>query len=259
MRKSLAFALAMVAAAAAQAENPTPRINALLRVVKADGNTAIGQAAITAGGGAMATINVRQVDALVASGGRCAFNVKVDEVSNVALKGSVNRLYSNDTLIAQNGAIDTQPGVLKTIWTQPYLFPGQNNVKVVLDADGKSPTVGWVRVNVDGTCMPAPAVKPTAPTAPPAVPPVLPGSAAWNALYNAWGYSNYATTQLKGKGFAGYAGLAAVNADLTSVVNAKKVEQAAYDKLMARWNTIANDPVFKAMMAAVVPGKPGQK
>ncbi len=244
----------LAAATQAPAAEPVAQPNALFRVFKADGSTLVGQAVIAAGGG-MATIHVRQADALVAANGRCAFNVKYDEVSPAALHGTTNRLYSNDTLVAQNTGIDLTPGVLRTIWTQPYLFAGANNVKVVLNADGAKPTVGWVRINVDGACQ----ATPPAPKPAPAPPPVLPGSGDWAQLYNAWGYSNYATTQLKGKGYARYADLVTVNAALKAAVDAKKAERAAYDALMARWNAIANDPVFKALMAAVVPPAPGQK
>jgi hypothetical protein len=257
MKTSLLALTLLAAASLAQAgASPSPQASALFRVLKADGSTVIGQAVLTSGG-TMGTINVKQADALAAANGRCAFNVKYDEVAPVALKGTTNRLYSNDTLVAQNTAIDLQPSVLRTIWTQPYLYAGQNNVKVVLNADGASPTVGWVRVNVDGSCnaaAPAPAPKPA-----PVPPPVMPGSAAWNTLYNAWGYSNYAVTQLKGKGYARYADLVSVNADLKSVVDAKKVAQADYDKLMARWNAIANDAAFKALMAKLPAPAPGQK
>lgn len=245
------LALFAVAAQATDAPKPgvAPQVNALFRVLKADGATVIGQAVIAASGStAMTTINVRQADALVAANGHCAFNVKYDEVSSVALKGTVNRLYSNDTLVAQNTAIDLAAGVLRSVMTQPYLVPGTNNVKVVLNAESKTPSVGWVRINVDGTCK-APETKPPVVTAPP----VTPGSAQWNALYTAWGYSNYGTTQLKGKGYPHYDDLARLNADLTAVVNARRVEAAAYNTLMARWNTIANDPAFKALMAAIVP------
>jgi len=254
MKPLLPFLLSLLASAAAQAAEPAPQPSALLRVVKADGSTVIGQVLITTSG-AMGTINVRQADAIVAANGRCAFNVKYDEVSPAVLKGSTNRIYSNDTLVAQNTGIDLQPGVLRTIWTQPYLAAGPNNVKLVLNADGAKPVVGWLRVNVDGTCLatpPAPKVEPK-PTPAPTAPAVVPGSAGWNLLYNAWGYSNYAATQLKSKGYPRYADVLSVNADLGAVVGAKKVEQAAYDRLMGRWNTIANDPVFKALMAAVVP------
>jgi len=252
MKTSLALTL-LAAATLGHAASPSPQASALFRIVKADGSTVIGQTVLTSGG-TMATLNVKQADALAAANGRCAFNVKYDEVAQVALKGTTNRIYSNDTLVAQNTAIDLQPAVVRTIWTQPYLYAGPNNVKVVLNAESASPTVGWVRVNVDGTCTAAP----PAPKPAPVVPPVVPGSAAWNTLYTAWGYSNYAVTQLKGKGYARYADLVSVNADLKTVVDAKKVAQADYDKLMARWNAINNDPAFKALMAKVVP-VPGQK
>ncbi len=242
------------AASAAPAAEPVAQPNALFRVFKADGSTLVGQAVITAGGG-MATLNVRQADALVAANGRCAFNVKYDEVSPVALKDSTNRLYANETLVAQNTGIDLAPGVLRTIWTQPYLHAGANTVKVVLNADGAKPTVGWVRINVDGACS----ATPPAPRPTPAPPPVVPGSGEWNALYNAWGYSNYASTRLQGKGYARYAELVAVNAELKKVIDAKTVARAGYDALMARWNAIAGDPAFKSLMATAVPGTPGRK
>jgi len=261
----LLLSLAAACGAAWSAE-PTPTITGLFRVVKTDGSTVLGQAVIAAAGTAMGKITVSDADALVKSNGRCAFNVKYDEVSNTALKGTVNRFYSNDALVAQNTAIDLQAKVARTFLTQPYLVAGQNNVRVVFNADGAKPTTGWVQVNVTGSCSatvtppPTPKVEPKpTPTPTPAPPPaVVPGSAAWNALYNAWGYSNYGTTQLKGKGYARYADLVKVNADLTAVVNAKKVEQAAYNELMARWNSIANDAAFKALMAKVVPGTSGK-
>jgi hypothetical protein len=248
---SVVISLALATAAAQATEPPkptvTPQVNALFRVLKADGVTVIGQAVISAAGRpATTTINVRQVDALRAANGRCAFNVKYDEVSSVALTGTVNRLYSNDTLVAQNTAIDLQAGVLRSVMTQPYLMAGTNNVKVMLNADSKTPSVGWVRINVDGTCK-------AAAVTPPATPPITPTSSQWNALYNAWGYSNYGVTQLKGKGYAHYDDLVSVNAALATAVSAKRIEADAYNELMGRWNTIANDPEFKALMAAIVP------
>jgi hypothetical protein len=247
----LLLSLAAAGGAAWSAE-PTPTITGLFRVVKTDGSTVLGQAVIAAAGTTMGKITVSESDALVKSNGRCAFNIKYDEVSNTALTGTVNRFYSNDALVAQNTSIDLQARVARTFITQPYLVAGQNNVRVVLNATGAKPTTGWVQVNVTGTC------KASVAPPPPPVPAVVPGSAAWNALYNAWGYSNYGTTQLKGKGYARYADLVKLNADLTAVVNAKKVEQTAYNELMTRWNSIANDAAFKALMAKVVPGTGGK-
>ncbi len=267
--------LAAAAASAPAHAVTTAQVNALFRVVKTDGQTVIGQVAITpAGSGLMATINVKEADALVKANGRCAFNVKYDEVSTVAQTNTTNRLYSNDTLVAQNTKIDLQANVLRTIWTQPYLFAGQNNVKVVINADSAAPSVGWVRVNVDGLCggqpkapapapapaptpAPAPAPAPTPAPAPAPAPAIVPGGGQWNALYTAWGYSNYATMQLRDKGFARYSDVVKLNADLSAAVAAKRIEKAAYDALMARWNALVNSADFKAAMAKVVPT--GQK
>lgn len=254
-----------VACSAAWSAEPTPTITGLFRVVKTDGSTVLGQAVIAAAGTPMGKITVSEDDALVKAQGRCAFNVKYDEVSSTALKGTVNRFYSNDALVAQNSAIDLQARVARTVLTQPYLVAGQNKVRVVFNAEGAKPTTGWVQVNVTGSCGGAAAAPPAtpkvepkpAPTPAPA-PAVVPGSAAWNALYNAWGYSNYGSTQLKDMGYARYADLVKVNADLTAVVNAKRVEQSAYNALMGRWNSIASDPAFKALMAKVVPGTSGK-
>jgi len=252
--------------APAAAPAPAPQVNAMFRVLKADGSTVIGQALITPQGStAMQTLNVRQVDAIAMANGRCAFNVKYDEISSAAADNTTNRLYSNDTLVAQNTGIALQAGVLRTIWTQPYLYAGTNNVKVVLNADSAHPVTEWVRVNVDGTCgaapapapaasapAPAPTAKPPAPAPVPApVRTISPGSGDWNNLYTAWGYSNYAVTQLKGKGYSGYDALVKVNADLGAVVAAGKVGADAYAALMARWNAIVNDAKFKAAMAAL--------
>lgn len=244
-----------------------PQATGQFRIVKPDGSTVIQQAAVSTDG-TPNTMNVNTTDAFVAMNGKCAFNVKYDEISASAATGTVNRIYSNDTLIAQNSAIDLQPGTVRTVWTQPYLSAGQNNVKLVVDANGASPSTAWVRVNVAGTCgaapAPAPAPKedkktttPPPPPPPPAPAPVVkygPGSTQWNALYNAWGYSNYATTQLKTKGYARYSDLARLNADLTAAVGAKTVDKGAYESLMARWTAFLNDAAFRAAMAAVTPG-----
>jgi hypothetical protein len=254
----LAALFAATAAHAGLAAEPAASINALFRVVKADGNTPVGQAVVIAGFTPQSVITVNQADALVAANGRCAFNVKYDEVSSAALTGTVNRLYSNDTLVAQNSAIDLQAKVARTVWTQPYLFAGVNNVKLVFNANSPKPVVGWVRVNVVGACNALPTALPPAPAPAPAAPPVLAGSADWNALYNAWGYSNYATAQLKTKNFARYAAVMELNAALSAAVRAGRIERAAYSALMARWAALANDAAFKAAMALVVPGPAGK-
>ena len=286
-----AFAVLAFFAQAGFAADPTAQLTGLVRVVKSDGQTVVAQAApmlVSANGtasGAMPQITVSETDAFISSLGRCAFNFKYDEVSNTAVATSTNRIFSNDTLIAQNTQIALTPKVVKTIWTQPYLFAGANNVKVVVNVDGV-PSTGWVRVNVTGTCgkpttapAPAPAPTPAPAPAPKAEPPkpapapapvtaptpapapvayIQPGSGDWNNLNNAWGYSNYAATQLKGKGFAKYDEVVRLNAAITAAINAKKISTGDYAKLMAQWNAMLADAGFKAAMAAIVK-TPGQK
>lgn len=263
-----------------------PQVTGLFRIVTPDGNTVIQQAPIGTGSSVINVINVATTDAFLTSNGKCAFNVKYDEVSGVAATATTNRLFSNDTLIAQNTKIDLSANVLKTIWTQPYLVPGQNNVRIVVNADSATPSVGWVRVNVSGTCgAPATTTTTTPPTAtppkteppkteppkteppktepprttPPVTPPApvvpkfTPGSAEWNNLFNAFGYSNYGVTQLKGKNFARYSELVKLNADITTVINAKVVDQPTYNALMSRWNSFVMDPAFQAAMKAITP------
>jgi len=174
--------------------------------------------------------------------------------------GTTNRLFSNDALVAQNTKIDLQARVVKTVWTQPYLVPGVNNVRIVVNADSPAPSTKWVRVNVAGTCAAAVAkpAEPPKPATPPTTPPkqevkFAPGSPEWNNLNTIWGYSNYATTQLKTSGYARYADLVKLNAAVTTVVNAKVVSQDAYNSIVAAWNTFVQDPKFKALMTAVVP------
>jgi len=259
------------------ASNPAatgPQVTGLFRIVKPDGATVIAQTAIGSGSNVINVINVATSDAFLTSGGKCAFNVKYDEVSGVAASATTNRLFSNDALIAQNTKIDLAPNSLKTIWTQPYLVPGQNNVKIVVNADSATPSVGWVRVNVSGTCgaSQAPDTTPPATTPPKTEPPKLeppkttppvvtpppvvkfaPGTAEWNNLFNAFGYSNYGVTQLKGKNFARYSELVKLNADITAVVNTKVVDQPTFNALMSRWNSFVMDPAFQAAMKAITP------
>ncbi len=293
-------ALAQASAIAADSPNssasagPTATLTGQVRLVKPDGQTVIAQAAplllgSTAGTGTSTTklpeINVSDKDAFIALLGRCAFNLKYDEISRVAVSTSTNRLYSNDTLIAQNTQIALAPNVAKTLWTQPYLSAGANTVRLVINADSATPSIGLVRVHVSGSCgaaapapapapkpetkpepkpspapapVPAPAPKPEVKPEPkpsPAPAPVLiqPGSADWNKLNTAWGYSNYGVTQLKGKGYARYDELVKLNAALTTVINAKKAGAGDYAALMKRWDALLADPALRAAMTAIVP------
>ncbi len=237
-----------------------PSISGMFRVLKTDGSTVLSQAILTAG--VMQQIGVKASDALVAANGRCAFNVKLDEIASATLPGTTTRLYSNDMLVANVTKLDLTAKTLKSYVTQPYLYAGRNNVKVVFNADSAAPAVAWVQVLVDGTCTAAAPAAPAPTTAaskpevkPPVVvvPPVKAGTADWNLLFNAYGHSN-AVTGLKGKGYKRYDELASVNAALAAAVKAGTIERAAYTTLMARWNAIANDADFKALMAKVVPG-----
>ena len=234
-------------------------IAGMFRVLKADGNTVLSQAIVAPG--VMQQLGVKASDAIVAANGRCAFNVRIDEVSPVALASTSTRIYSNDTLVANVTKLDLAARTLKSFVTQPYLFAGHNNLKLVFNADSSTPSIGWVQVLVDGNCAAAPAPSTAASAAPPKPPapvpasaPVKPGSAEWNALFTAYGYSNYAVSGLKGKGYKRYDELASVNAAMTAAVKAGTIERAALAALMARWNTITNDADFKAAMAKVVPG-----
>lgn len=257
-----AFAALALFAQASLAAEPTARLTGLVRIVKSDGKTVVAQAApllVAANGsatGKMPEITVSEKDAFLSALGRCAFNLQYDEVSATAVATSTNRLYSNDTLIAQNTQVALMPKVVKTIWTQPYLVAGANNVKVVVNADGV-PSTGWVRIHVTGTCGKPVAAPAPAPTPAPVVY-IQPGSGDWNNLNNAWGYSNYAVTQLKGKGYAKYDEIVRLNTAFTAAVNARKISTGDYGALMAAWNTLLADPAFKAAMAAIVP-KPGVK
>jgi hypothetical protein len=293
-----AAALALIAQQGFAADVQTAQLTGLVRIVKSDGKTVVAQAApllVAANGtatGKLPEITVSEKDAFQSALGRCAFNLQYDEASATAVASSTNRLYGNDTLIAQNTQIALAPKVVKTIWTQPYLVAGANNVKIVVNADSGAPSTGWVRINVTGTCgavapapaptpapaaapKPAPAPAPTsdakpapapAPTAAPKPAPapapvtyIQPGSGDWNNLNTAWGYSNYAVTQLKGKGYAKYDNVVRLNTALTAAINAKKISTTDYATLMAAWNALLADAGFKAAMAAIVPSTAGRK
>ena len=272
------FAQAGLAADAPKPATPTAQLTGLVRLVKSDGKTVLAQAApllVAANGtasGKLPEITVSDKDAFLSALGRCAFNFQYDEISATAVAASTNRLYSNDTLIAQNTQITLTAKAVKTIWTQPYLVAGANNVRVVVNADSATPSTGWVRINVTGTCgkpaaaptpapAPAPVAAPPAPAPKPAAAPVTyiqPGSGDWNNLNNAWGYSNYAVTQLKGKGYARYDELVKLNTAITNAINAKKIASGDYGPLMAAWNALQADAAFKAAMAAIT-ATPGRK
>lgn len=326
MKSKVLFALTALSAAASShavdaAKPPVstvaggPQVTGTFRFVKPDGMTVITQGVVTTGGGSMSTLTMSGSSAISSGSGRCAFNVKYDEQSPVAVLNTTNRLYSNDTLIAQNTRLDLEANKLKTVWTQPYLFAGMNNIRIVINADGDKPSTGWIRVNVTGSCggvtapaaapapAPAPAPKPAEPPKPveppkPATPPApapapapkpveppkpapapapvpkapeppkppvvtevkyVPGSAQWNQLYNAFGYSNYGVTQLKGKAYARYDELVKLNAAITQAVNAKVVTQAAFNELMTRWNSFLNDAAFVNAMKSAVGGSDGKR
>lgn len=142
----------------ALAATPTAQLTGQVRLVKSDGKTVLAQAApllVSPAGtaaGKLPEITVSDKDAFLTALGRCAFNLQYDEVSATAVAGSTNRLYSNDALIAQNTQITLEPKAVKTIWTQPYLVAGANNVRLVINADSGAPSTGWVRIHVTGTC-----------------------------------------------------------------------------------------------------------
>lgn len=271
-----AATLALITQQGFAADALTAQLTGFVRIVKSDGKTVVAQAApllVTSGmtTSKLPEITVSDKDAFMSALGRCAFNLQYDEVSATAVASSTNRLYGNDTLIAQNTQVALVPKVVKTIWTQPYLVAGANNVKIVVNAESGAPSTGWVRINVAGTCgkaaatptpppAPAPVAAPKpAPTPTPApVAYIQPGSGDWNNVNTAWGYSNYAVTQLKGKGYAKYDEVVRLNAALTTAINAKKISTADYATLMAAWNALTADAAFKAAMAAIVP-TPGRK
>jgi hypothetical protein len=243
----LATALATALPALAAEPPPgAPRPAGAFRIFKPDGSTLLQQGTLGATG-PQATLTVDTSNAIAAANGRCAFNVKYDEIAGAAASQTTNRLYANDQLVAQNTQIDLAAGVVKTIWTQPYLFAGVNNVKVVINAESATPIAGWIRVNVTGGCGAKPSTAPVY---------VKVGTSDWGQLLVAWGYSNYAVNGLKGKGYARYADLVKLNADLTAAIAARQVEIGAFNALIARWNAFVNDPDFRRLMKDVKPGDP---
>jgi hypothetical protein len=227
-----------------------PQLTGNIKIVRLDGMTVIQQGKFGSNVAVADTLTVAASDAFVTGNGRCAFNLRYEETSVAALSNSTNRIFSNDTLIAQNTAISLLPKTAKAVVTQPYLFAGLNNVKFVLDAEGK-PSTFWVRINVTGNCGGA------APT--PVVVSFKPGSPEWNRLFVAFGYSNYAVTQLKTKGYVRYADLVKLNADIAAAYQSGSITANTLASLMSRWEAFTNEAAFKAAMTTVTPGTPGVK
>lgn len=258
-----------------------PQAGTLFRVVKPDGSTVIQQGNMAGIGNTVNTINVSENDAFLMSGGKCAFNVKYDDVSATAVASSTNRLYSNDNPIAVNSNIALTAGVVKSIWTQPYLVGGLNNVRVVVNADGVAPSTKLIRVYVAGACGAKPATGTTttpvttttpppatgsgakAPTPPaPPAPPVVnftPGSAEWANLTTVYGYTTYAVAQLKGRNYARYTELSSLSAGISASISAKTISQSLYNGLMTSWNTFVTDPAFKTAMSGATATTAPQK
>lgn len=249
----VALTTAFSATPVGAAPTPPAHVAAILRLVKPDGVNVMGQTLIATEGTAMRAITLSNVDAFAMVNGRCAFKAKFDEISTTRLTNVTNRIYSNGTLVAQRSQINLAPGAQHTIWSIVSLFPGANNVKVVLNADSPDIVVGWLRVNVTGGMCGAPP--------PPPLPfaTIYPGSQAWNQLLTAMADSRAAYTQLAVQFPPTRYGeaAAALNAEMTRVVNTEqRIEKAAFDSLMARWSALTNDPGFKEGMlpGLILPG-----
>jgi hypothetical protein len=124
-----------------------PQVADIFKVVKPDGTTVIQQGSMSANAGSASVLTLLEADAIAKGAGKCGYNIKYDEISSSAAVNTTNRLFSNDKPIAINSKIDLTAGVLKTIWTQPYLFSGMNNVRVVVNADSAAPSTKWIRIN----------------------------------------------------------------------------------------------------------------
>lgn len=198
------------------------------------------------------------------------------------MTGTTNRLFINDVPVAVNSAIDLVPGVVKTIWTQPYLSVGTNTLRIVLNADGKTPTTGWLRIMVVAqtatpvppaappappvptpTTAPNPAPKPPTPPTPPPAPTTAPtpapqpssptgpfklGSLEWTLLTLDLKYTTDGVTLLKGKNYSRYNELVKLNADLTAALKTASVNLVTYQTLSQAWESFATDSAFKAAM-----------
>src|SRR5262249_29210962 len=90
----------LVGAACASAVEPLaatgPQVTGSLRIVKSDGATVIAEAPIAPAGTPMKTLKLSASDAFLSLAGKCAFNVKYDEISATAASNTTNRIYSND-------------------------------------------------------------------------------------------------------------------------------------------------------------------
>jgi CARDB len=138
----------------ANAFRPTP--NALPDITSQVGITIGGHAAPWGG-----VIVLTPADAVLQSGGQCAFNVSYD-MKNIGAAATApaftNRLRDGATVISQQSGLSLASGESRVINTQAYLAPGGHGVSLMLD-DGlvvtesnEANNLFRVKVELNGRC-----------------------------------------------------------------------------------------------------------
>ena len=125
------------------------------------------------------TLTLHAADAFLTSNGKCAFNIIYDMANiGAAASGSfVNQLLGGTTVISQQSGLSLDKGKTSMIMTQAYLFPGRNELRLLIDSShnvnesNEANNEMSLIVNVDATCKPALATPPVV-TAPVVKPPV---------------------------------------------------------------------------------------
>lgn len=107
-------------------------------------------------------IQLKASDAFLTSNGKCAFNVAYD-ISNTGAapaSGFVDQVFTGTQLISQQSALSLKAGENKLIYTQAYLAPGTQVVRLMVDATNVVPETNetnnstQVYVNLVGPCAP---------------------------------------------------------------------------------------------------------
>jgi hypothetical protein len=124
-------------AAAVAPPPPAPKADLLSQKGAALGGAIGGKGSHTVAWGG--TVTLHAADAILASNGKCAFNIMYDLANAGAAPagGFANQLLAGTSIVSQQTIASLAKGKSMLVMTQAYLVPGVNNVRLLVDANHK--------------------------------------------------------------------------------------------------------------------------